>query len=309
MNATRPEPVELFDTDPEGTQVLIEQHGLSMEDVRKIREAMEQTGNNFADSATRLGLLKVQESLTEPVSPAGDPSGALGVIEIALQRVSTSRAIVPRQGAELAACKELEPAFLSFHPRNEKVRALRTELLLLTDSTRQANVVTLLSADPGEGRSQLAAELAISFAQLGRRTLLVDADLRHPRLHQLFGDDNQSGLADALEESTKPLLHPIRGLPQLFLCKAGPVSRNPLELLSDGGFGRTLQDWRRAYEFIVIDTPPLAQFADALAIASVTGSVLLVTRTRHSTFRHTRQLLQRLESARSRVLGAVMQDF
>ena len=70
-----------------------------------------------------------------------------------------------------------------------------------------------------------------------------------------------------------------------------------------------LFEWRRAYQFVVIDTPPLAHFADALAVASVAERVLVVTRTRHSTFKHTRQLLQRLETARVRVLGAVMQDF
>lgn len=308
MNA-RHEPTELFDTDPDRTRVLIEQHGLSPEDVRKIREIMTQTGINFVGAAERLGLLKVHDPPNEPGSAAEDAAGPLGVIEIALQRVSSSRAIVPRQGAELTPGKELQRAFESFHPRNEKVRALRTELLLLAEASRQANVVALLSASPGEGRSQLAAELAISFAQLGRRTILIDADLRRPRQHELFGDDNQSGLADALEQSVKPLLHSIRGLPHMVLCKAGPVTRNPLELLSDGGFGRALFEWRRAFEFVVIDTPPLAQFADALAVASVAGRVLVLTRTRHSTFKQARQLLHRLEAARARVLGAVMQDF
>jgi receptor protein-tyrosine kinase len=189
------------------------------------------------------------------------------------------------------------------------MRSLRTELLLLAEPMQQANAVALMSANSGEGRSQLAAELAISFAQLGRRTLLVDADLRRPRQHALFGDTNDSGLADALESNVTPLLHRIAGPPQMFLCKAGPVGRNPLELLSGGAFGRVTFEWSRAYEFIVIDTPPLSQFADALAVASIVGRVLIVTRTAHTSFKDIRGLLRRLEGSRAQVLGAVMQDF
>jgi protein-tyrosine kinase len=167
----------------------------------------------------------------------------------------------------------------------------------------------VMSANSGEGRSQLAAELAISFAQLGRRTLLVDADLRHPRQHALFGDANDSGLADALESEGTPLVHRIAGPPQMFLCKAGPVRQNPLELLSGGAFGRAVFEWKRGYEFIIIDTPPLSQFADALAVASIVGRVLIVTRTQHTSFKDMRALLRRLEGSRAQVLGAVMQDF
>jgi receptor protein-tyrosine kinase len=82
-----------------------------------------------------------------------------------------------------------------------------------------------------------------------------------------------------------------------------------LELLSDGAFDRLLFEWRRAYEFIVVDTPPLSQFADALAVASVVGRVLIVTRTQHTSFKDMRGLLRRLEGSRAQVLGAVMQDF
>jgi receptor protein-tyrosine kinase len=137
----------------------------------------------------------------------------------------------------------------------------------------------------------------------------VDADLRQPRQHVLFGDTNDSGLADALESNVTPLVHPIAGPPRMFFCKAGLVRRNPLELLSDGAFDRVLFEWRRSYEFIVIDTPPLSQFADALAVASVVGRVLIVTRTQHTSFKDVRGILRRLEASRAQVLGAVMQDF
>ena len=94
-----------------------------------------------------------------------------------------------------------------YDPRCEKIRALRTELLLRRELTDRADIVALLSPCPGEGRSLLAAELAIAFAQTGRPTLLVDADLRRPQQHLLFGTDNRQGLSQAIEHGVKPQLH------------------------------------------------------------------------------------------------------
>jgi protein-tyrosine kinase len=305
VNPADQSPLEsLLDTDPDRLAELVEQHGLSATDVERLRDAIKRTGGNFAQAARDLGLLKLNKSLANTNPPTQNSSNPIGLVAVAMQRLSTSRALALRQGAELTPGAELRYSLEAFNPRSEKMRALRTELLLL-----QANAVALMSANSEEGRSQLAAELAISFAQLGRRTLLVDADLRRPRQHLLFGDTNDSGLADALESDATPLLHPIAGQPQMFLCKAGPVGRNPLELLSGGAFGRVLFEWGRAYEFIVIDTPPLSQFADALAVASIVGRVLLVTRTQHTSFKDVRGLLRRLEGSRAQVLGAVMQDF
>jgi receptor protein-tyrosine kinase len=288
---------------------LVEQHGLSAADVETVRDAIRRTGCSFAEAVRDLGLLKPSEDLAVPKPPTQNSTDTGGVIAATLQRLSHSRELVLRQGGELTPGAELRHSFEAFHPRSEKVRALRTELLMAAEATRHANVVALISACPGEGRSLLAAELAISFAQLGRRTLLVDADLRRPRQHALFGDSNDSGLADALESNVTPVIHPIAGPPRLFFCKAGPVGRNPSETLSDGAFGRVLFEWRSSYEFIVIDTPPLSLSSDALAIASVVGRVLVVARTGHTSFKDMRGVLRRLEGSRAQVLGAVMQDF
>lgn len=309
MNPADQNPLEFLDTDPESISELVAQYGLSPADVERALDAAKRTGSNFAQAARELGLLKLGETRAETNLPTQTSSSPLGVVATAMQRLSTSRALALRQGTELTPGAELRHAFEAFHPRSEKMRSLRTELLLLAEPTHQANVVAVMSANSGEGRSQLAAELAISFAQLGRRTLLVDGDLRQPRQHVLFGDTNESGLADALESEGTPLVHRVAGPPQMFLCEAGPVGRNPLELLSGGAFGRAVFEWKRAYEFIIIDTPPLAQFADALAVASIVGRVLIVSRTRHTSFKDMKGLLRRLEGSRAQVLGAVMQDF
>jgi protein-tyrosine kinase len=309
VNPADQSPLEFLDTDPDSISELVAQYGLSAADVERALDAARRTGSNFAQAARELGLLKLSETLTEASPPTQNSSSPLGVIATAMQRLSTSRALALRQGAELTPGAELRHSFEVFHPRSEKMRSLRTELLLLAEPTHQANAVAVMSANSGEGRSQFAAELAIAFAQLGRRTLLVDADLRRPHQHVLFGHTNESGLADALESEGTPLVHRIAGPAQMFICEAGPAGRNPLELLSGGAFGRVLFEWKRAYEFIIIDTPPLSQFADALAVASIVGRVLILTRTQYTSFKDMRGLLRRLEGSRAQVLGAVMQDF
>jgi capsular exopolysaccharide synthesis family protein len=189
------------------------------------------------------------------------------------------------------------------------MRALRTELLLLSETGRSANVVAIMSPSSGEGRSQLCAELALSFAQLGRRTLLVDADMRSPNQHILFRTSNQFGLSQAISQNTKPFLHPVKGVAHMYLLTAGLVPSNPLELLSDGRFQKLLSDWRSSYEFVVIDTPPVSRFADALAVATIVGRVIILSRAKLTSYKSTREMLRRLESTRAEVLGGIISHF
>jgi len=194
-------------------------------------------------------------------------------------------------------------------PRGEEVRALRTELLLRREPEDTANVVALLSPCAGDGRTQLAAELAIAFAQLGRPTLLVDADLRNPRQHVLFGSERDMGLSEALDLGLPPRVHGVEGLEQLFLVTAGPTPPNPLELLLNGGFASLLDEWRQRFDFIVLDTAPVTPFSDGIAVASVARHVLALTRADRTPYRDTRDMLLRLAATRADVLGAVISRF
>lgn len=216
------------------------------------------------------------------------------------------RAFVDRP-AEPADCLVL--AHSPYHPRSEQLRMLRTELLLRHEPNENANVIAVLSPAPGEGRSQLAAELAIAFAQLGRPTLLVDADLRRPQQHMLFNADNSVGLAQAIAREQVPRFQSVKGLPSLFLLTAGPPPPNPLELLSDRCFELMVADWREHFQFVVIDTPPVARYADGLAVATIVGRVLSLSRARYTRYRDTRDMLRRLGATQARILGAVINHF
>ncbi len=193
--------------------------------------------------------------------------------------------------------------------RGEELRALRTELLLRRESPDQAEVIALLSARPGEGRSQLAAELAVAFAQLGRPTLLVDADLRNPRQHVLFGAENRLGLAHALDCGVAPQLHAVEGLPQMSLVTAGATPLNPLELLLHGNFSNLIDEWRRSFDFVVLDTSPVTPYSDGLAVAHVAGRVLALTRAHKTSYQDTKGMFRRLAATRAQILGAVISHF
>jgi receptor protein-tyrosine kinase len=195
------------------------------------------------------------------------------------------------------------------HPHSEKIRLLRTEILLRHTARDEGMGVAVLSAGRGEGRSQVAAELALAFAQLGRSTLLLDADLRHPQLHKLFGTPQHNGLAQAITGDPAAEMLGVEGYPTLSLMTAGAAPENPLELLSDGRFESLMSELRERFDFIVVDTPQCADYADALVVATVVGHVLTVHRARRTRQKAARAMMRQLSSARADVLGAVLNHF
>ncbi|HWJ34682.1 MAG TPA: CpsD/CapB family tyrosine-protein kinase [Steroidobacteraceae bacterium] len=311
MNAQFPtdrDPLE--DTAVDLNAALAAELGLSEAMVQKIHEVMQALDTSFVDAAGRLGILRpetIEQALVK-ISKVRPPED-VGMIETAIRRISADRRIVLRQGERVSPSRQLILAHDPDNPRSERLRALRTELLLLHETGHGANMVAVLSAGSGEGRSQLCAELAISFAQLGRRTLLVDTDMRKPQQHVLFGSPNLQGLSQAIARRERPYFHPVEGLPFMNLLTAGPIPPNPLELLSDGRFSSLLNEWRNSYEFVVLDTPPVSQCADGLAVATLAASALVLSRAQHTTFKSTRALLRRLASTHSRLLGAVVNHF
>lgn len=194
-------------------------------------------------------------------------------------------------------------------PRCERIRALRTELLLRREAPDRGDIVALLSPCAGEGRSLLAAELAIGFAQTGHPTLLVDADLRRPQQHQLFGASNRYGLAQAIAHGDEPQVQTVHGLPRMGLLTAGELPGDPLELLSSRRFAALIDRWRREYEFVVLDTAPVGRFSDGLAVARLVGRVLALSRAQHTPRQDMEDMLRRLSATRSRILGAVVSHF
>jgi protein-tyrosine kinase len=298
-------------TDQDLTEALVLLHGLSDDAVQSINELSRGLHLRFADAALHAGQV-TQEQLDEAMDwiRRRAMQQKVGIVEEVLRRKANQRRdLVLWEGPKLKPSSRLIVAHDLRHPHSEAIRGLCAELLLRTRGQGGA-VIPLLSPCAGEGRSQLAAEIAIAFAQLGRRTLLVDADMRLPRLHSLFDVENTRGLAEALvDTTTKMHLHGIEALPQMALLTSGVSPPNPLELLSGIRFEQLTIEWRRNFEYVIVDTPPAAQSSDAIAVASVAGNVLLLSRANITPFSALKELARKLETTQARTLGAVIGKF
>jgi protein-tyrosine kinase len=280
---------------------------LTAETVVRIHDIAHTMNCDFGAAALRLGVASEHDvEIARMKARAQELNMRPGLVEAAIRKLSSARTVSTQPGALAKPAPQLVLAHDSEHAHSEKMRALRTELLLLTEPNKHASMMALLSPCSGEGRSQLCAELAIAFAQLDRKVLLVDADMRKPQQHQLFATDNERGLSQAIANNEHPCIHPVEGLPQLSLLTAGAVPSNPLELLSDAGFRKLMDEWRQDYDFVVLDTPPVSAYADALVVAALARQVLLLCRAHNTEAREARELLRRLAHTQSRVVGAII---
>jgi len=284
---------------------------LSKTDEDAIAVAMRKTGMNFVDAALHLGLINSSDVEDTIAWGRQRQNSQPSLIESAIRKITPNRKHLVVEGTPARLSAELQSVVNTDAARNEELRALRTELLLIEGTTSRgpSRVITIMSPLPHEGRSQLAAELAIAFSQLGRRTLLIDADLRNPKQHELFRIDNDAGLVEALALPDPPQLHPVEGMPYLAILNSGHIPPNPIELLSDDRLSKLVMNLRSTYEFIFIDTPPVSKYADGLTVAAVAGEVLVVSRAQHTAQKEVRSLLKRMGSTRAQVLGAILNHF
>lgn len=193
----------------------------------------------------------------------------------------------------------------------EQIRKLRTELLLRHGHRNAATLgFVVVSTLPGEGRSLMAAELAMSFARLGRSTLLVDADLRNPAQHRRFGIELGGGLVQSIVEGDPPELHSIKNIPGLSLITAGSNQDfDPSELLSNARFKRLMDSLQNIFEFIIVDTPPFTLYPDAQVVSAVVGRVMTLHRSASSNYKDTRSMLRTLAISDAEVIGGVLNSF
>jgi receptor protein-tyrosine kinase len=307
MSAERAEDI-VRPMDSEMADALIAHCNLSGPDIDRITETMRALRESFCEAAVQLKLA-TREDINDVLHHMRDHSrgNQAGVIENAIRGAQGGTALTVRQGVARLGSELIHAREDSV--RSERIRALRTELMLLNDSGQRGNVLALVSPGRAEGRSLLCAELAIAFAQLGRRTLLIDADLRHPRQHVLFTAENQWGLAQALDLGEAPYLHAVDGLPELAVLVSGTAPPNPLELVSHRRFERLITDLRRQFDFIVIDTPAVSLYSDALQIAALAKRVLALSRAESTSLQSMREMLRRLAATQSKIVGAVISRF
>jgi capsular exopolysaccharide synthesis family protein len=195
---------------------------------------------------------------------------------------------------------------LEGHPALESIDALRT--LLLTDANASATrIVLVTSAAPGEGKTTLASHLASSLARAGRKTLLIDGDLRAPAVHQLFETPLQPGFSEVLlaEVESADAVQPTT-IEGLSVMSAGQWDRTVLQALARDGLEGVFEKLRQEFEFLVIDSHPVLAAADSLLLAQKADAVILSVLRQVSQMPRVYAASQRLTSLGVRVLGAVV---
>ena len=197
-----------------------------------------------------------------------------------------------------------------FSPRAESFRALRSQLMMRVFAEGESHpAIAVISPDAGDGRTYCAANLAITLAQLGGRTLLVDADMRSPRLHEVFRLQNQSGLSGILSgRADKQVIQQVPGIASLFVLPVGTTPPNPLELVERQAFGLLMRELMSKFDHVIVDTPAASQGADASVIAARSGAALVIARRHVARVAALGELVASLEGSPARLVGAVMNE-
>lgn len=165
------------------------------------------------------------------------------------------------------------------------------------------------SARADEGASYLAANLAVLFAQMGRKVLLIDANMRQPRQHDIFNLGNGMGLSDILAERVPSLqVHTVKSFPTLTVLPAGSPPPNPAELLARPTFGALLTGLETSYDIILLDTAPSQLSSDFQLVAARAGGMLIATRRNVSRVAPLAELKEKITFTGAQVVGAVVLD-
>lgn len=273
-------------------KILLEAGKLTHEDVERVVELQERDGLFFGDAALKLKLVTEQD------------------VQYALSRQFGYPTVFASEGV---FGKDLVAAYKPFEAQAETFRAIRSQLLH-NWLTYDQKVLCIVSPGPREGRTYVAANLAVTFSLLGKQTLLIDADLRAPRQHEIFGFSRRVGLSPMLsgrikKEELELLPEVIPFFTRLSVLGAGPVPPNPVELFSGPRFASILDELKRFYDIIIIDSPGGNYKADVQTLAAAAGSALLVMRRDYTKMEAARHLKQSLINSDVNVVGAVLNEY
>ena len=262
-------------------------------------------------SAPGMALTPAREAGRMLVS--GDPGASAGPGGHASPRALADRAFGPEHlrrspDARSAFIVELCPD----HPVAEAIRALRSQLLLEWRGSARKRALSIQSLQDGDGKSFIATNLAIAFAQANLRTVLVDLNLRTPHLHSLFDVEARTGVSSILEGTAvadAEALHTIDPPGRLSLLAAGPRVANPQELISGQALESMLDDLERSFDVVILDVPSWDSGADAQLIAAAGGDAVIVARTDRTPLHRLHDMRDDLERIQVRTVGVAINAY
>ena len=268
-------------------KLLLDSGRLTADQAERVVKRQQEKRIRFGEAAIELGYIKPED------------------IQYALSRQFSYAYLQPGDGL---VSDEIVAAYHPFTAYVEKLRTLRSELNQRW--FKQGKKTLLVASDEaGSGCTELAANLAVVFAQLGERTLLIDADLRDSRQHLLFKIANKQGLTDLLaDRADLGCIHRINRLPGISILTSGTEAPNPQELLARPQFKLLLDELEQQFDVIIIDSPALEGCVDAQVIAATVQGVLLVVNRHQTKAKGLQDAMTQIHNADAKVLGCVLNE-
>ena len=240
----------------------------------------------------------------------GEGSEGGGYYSYYRKRAKTREEAKKRRRSTTVEERELPPE-LVVHERplagiSEAARAIRTNVLFMNPD-RPFKRILVTSSVPGEGKTTVACSIAIAMAQSGQRVVLVDCDLRRPRIHRIFDRVGDEGVTNVLigqasvDDVAKPSI-----VPNLWTVPAGPIPPNPGDILHSEAFKRFIDDLSSRFDRVIFDTPPVVPVTDAAIISTLVDGAIFVTRAFKTSYAVARQGVRTLRDVEGRIIGAVL---
>ena len=178
---------------------------------------------------------------------------------------------------------------------------------MITKSFEQ-RIILVTSANKGDGKSVTATNMACAYANMGKRVLLIDADLRRPSLHKTLKLDNEMGLSDYLKNDVgfAGITQSVENVDGLFAISAGQVNADPVSLLSNERMKYIVTQGANVFDYVIIDSPPVIGFADALLLTSMSTSTLIVAKQKNLDSQRTQLVMDKLMMIKPNLLGFLL---
>lgn len=272
-------------------EIISQANNLSPEQIHEILEYQKANGVRFGEAAVALGLANSDDVLWALAQQFHYP-------------------YVGEATSRLPA--ELVIATKPFSEQAEAFRTMRSHMIMrLYSDTGPRSALAVVSPDSGDGKTYFAANLAAAFSQLSGRTLLIDADLRNPRLHEVFGLQGKTiGLSSILSgRAAGNVICPVKELPSLYVMPAGPTPPNPLELLERPAFGMLIRELLTKFDQVIVDTPAASLGSDSAVIAARCGAAVIIARQHKSRMYALQDLLSTVSMGPIKLIGSVMNEF
>ncbi len=274
-----------------------------------IRDALQRLGLLTDDEVARVSAHQAERGLD--FDQAALELGFIGPDELDRARETLINSLALQSGTLYNVSDEIIVLSNPGSVRAEAIRLLRTQVIAQHIKPGR-RALTLIAPVAGSGCSYLAANLAAALSQIGTKTLLVDANMRNPRLHEIFGlDADGPGLSTylSLQAARPERVVNANVLPNLSVMTSGPAVPRPQELLSSARFRDGMNMLLREYDIALFDTPPANASADALTVAAAVGHSLIVARRDNTFVSDVATLADQLKAARCAVIGSVLSEF